>query len=203
MEEEQEQKPPADTKAYNDDFKQQLAAYRRAKEQDSSQQQTVESNLTSLFSNFKVFTQQRHKIQLEEINEFQPEESISEVEKSKNSLAAQIFSQLNPFSQFVIEEIVQDQTQEAEEEEEKQSERLWYLHEDLFKLNSQSVVNPDHLKKTSSQMFAVYKYYGDPTLKVKCNHYTGSEDFVDVKDLVPGHKFFDAPEKGPEVQEAM
>jgi len=43
-------------------------------------------------------------------------------------------------------------------------------------------------------MYAVYKFYGDPKMQVKNHKYTGSEDFVEVKDLVKQHKFFDAPE---------
>ena len=46
----------------------------------------------------------------------------------------------------------------AGEEKKEEEGRGWTLHEDLFK----TAVNPDHLKKTSAQMFAVYKYYGDP-----------------------------------------
>ena len=71
---------------------------------------------------------------------------------------SQLCSQLNPFSQFVIEECV---TRESQNEE-----RVWNLHEELFKSNTMTTVNPEYLKKTSSQMFAIYKYYGDPSLKV-------------------------------------
>jgi len=54
-------------------------------------------------------------------------------------------------------------------------------------------VNPDNLKKTSSQMFSVYKYYENPSLQVKSPYYTKKDDFVEVRELVPQIKFFDAP----------
>jgi len=55
------------------------------------------------------------------------------------------------------------------------------------------VVNPDNLKKTSSQMFSVYKYYENPSLQVKSGYYTKKDDFVEVRELIPKIKFFDAP----------
>jgi len=132
---------------------------------------------------------------LKEINEFQPEETKDDVEIVKNGLIAQVFSQLNPFAQYVIEEIVTDQVNKINDRDiknkpEEEESRMWNLHEDLFRPQT---INPDHLKKTSAQMFAVYKYYGDPTMKVKNFKYTGSEDYVETKSLVNAQKFFDAP----------
>lgn len=72
----------------------------------------------------------------------------------------------------------------GEEPKTKAEEELtWHLHEDIFLQNGQTNVNPDHLKKTSAQMFAVYKYYGDPTLRVQNQKYTGTNDFMEVKNL--------------------
>ena len=43
-------------------------------------------------------------------------------------------------------------------------------------------------------MFSVYKYYENPALLVKSKyHNEGNDDFVEVKELVPKIKFFDAP----------
>ena len=97
----------------------------------------------------------------------------------------------------MIEEIVQKQTQPETTEEEV---RVWNLHEDLFKNSSQRAVNPEHLVKNSAQMFAVYKYYGDPSMLVKSKRYTNTDDFVAVKDLISHEKFFDAPAKHVEAQ---
>jgi hypothetical protein len=40
---------------------------------------TVQSNLDGLFDNFQVFTQQRHKVSLKEVNEYVEEESKDEI----------------------------------------------------------------------------------------------------------------------------
>jgi hypothetical protein len=134
-------------------------------------------------------------VSLQEIHDFQPEESKDNIEIIKNGLLNQVFSQLNPFSQYVLEEIVTDQVNKVDDinvkkEPEEEEARIWNLHEDIFRHQQ---LNPDHLKKTSAQMFAVYKYYGDPTMKVKNKKYTGTDEYVEVKSLVKDKKFFDAP----------
>jgi len=107
----------------------------------------------------------------------------------------------------VIEEIVTDQVHKNDEPKEKEAEeeesRVWTLHEDLFKNNSKTVVNPEHLKKSSAQMYAVYKYYGDLKMKVKNKSYTGTDEFVEVQSLVTTHNFFDAPDKLPDANNLM
>lgn len=152
--------------------------------------------MDAIFSNFQVFKQQRHKISLDEIESFETSiEDCDELEKTKQGLVSQILSELNPFAQFVIEEIVSRHQDSANRDEEEKLSSQWNLHEDIFKSNNQTVVNQDHLRKSSSQMFAVYKYYGDPTLKVKSSKYTKTEDYVEVKSLVELQRFFDAPDK--------
>ena len=42
-------------------------------------------------------------------------------------------------------------------------------------------------------MFSVYKYYENPSMQVKGPHYTKKDDFVEVRELMPQTKFFDAP----------
>ena len=49
-------------------------------------------------------------------------------------------------------------------------------------------------------MFSVYKYYENPQLLVKSSAYTGSEEYMEVKELVPRVKFFDAPDLPPVVK---
>ena len=44
--------------------------------------------------------------------------------------------------------------------------------------------NPEHLKKTTSEMYVIYKYTRDPMLKVKSEIYT-EDEFKMVKDLFP------------------
>jgi len=45
-------------------------------------------------------------------------------------------------------------------------------------------VNPDTLKKTSAEMFKIYKFCSNPFIKVKSKVYTNDE-FVAIKDLFP------------------
>lgn len=42
-------------------------------------------------------------------------------------------------------------------------------------------------------MFSVYKFYENPSMLVKSQHYRGSDDFVEIKEIVPKIGFFDAP----------
>ena len=72
---------------------------------------------------------------LQEVDDFVPEYSNDEVEMVKHGLVSQLFSQLNPFSQFVIEEIVSSQVHKDEDKDDEET-RMWHLHEDLFKNNS-------------------------------------------------------------------
>ena len=47
-------------------------------------------------------------------------------------------------------------------------------------------------------MFSVYKYYENPGMLVKSKYHkagTDEKDFVEVRELVPKIKFFDAPMK--------
>ena len=46
-------------------------------------------------------------------------------------------------------------------------------------------------------MFSVYKYYENPSLQVSSKFHNGSDDYVEVRDLVPKIKFFDAPVNKP------
>ena len=158
-------------KYFNDSIKEKLAVYRENKRMERLQNQkmSVESNLERLFQNFQVVTQQRHKVKLHEINEFQSEPiSNGEEFSAKQSLISSIFSQINPFAQYVIQDIFQEteaaEADEAPEGASQAQDAHWTLHESLFKRNAQHQVNPDNLKKTSSQMFSVYKYYENPSL---------------------------------------
>ena len=96
-----------------------------------------------------------------------------------------VFSQINPFAQYVVRDIF-------EENEEKKDEPIWHLHESTFKRPDHEV-NPENLKKSSSQMFTVYKYYENPSLQVKSPYYKQSDEYMQVGDLAPKFKFFHAP----------
>lgn len=178
----------APQKHFNDNFKMKLQNLRAQKQQQQFQQRSVETNLEQLFSSFQVVNQQQSKMNIEQINLFNDPEYVAE-EPKKEKLISMIFSEINPFSSFVIQEMMAGKKDEQPKEEE-----LWHLSEDMFKDNSNQAVNPDHLKKTSSQMYGIYKYLGDPSLLVKNELHTSKADFVEVKELMPGTKFFDMPE---------
>ena len=159
-------------------------------------QATAQSNLDEIFKNFRVVTQQRHKIKLNQVNTFnqQPivtknEEDGSEKIDTNGSLIASVFSQINPFAQFVIQDVFEDSRSKKDpnpkEDSQPPQNKVWELHESLFKKGPAHVVPKDNLIKSSSQMFSVYKYYENPNLLVKSNYYTGKEDFVEIKSLVP------------------
>lgn len=62
---------------------------------------------------------------------------------------------MNPFAPYVIQDVMDEASGNSEE-------RLWHLHESLFKKSEDHKVNPANLQKTSAQMFSVYKYYENP-----------------------------------------
>ena len=43
-------------------------------------------------------------------------------------------------------------------------------------------------------MYGIYKYLGDPSMLVKNEKHTGKDEFLEVKELTVGTKFFDMPE---------
>lgn len=48
--------------------------------------QTADSNLEGIFSNFKVFKQQRHKISLQDVKAYEIDESGTEIEQARKNL---------------------------------------------------------------------------------------------------------------------
>ena len=172
-------------------------------------QPTAQSNLNEIFKNFTVVTQQRHKVKLNEVNQFnqqpiaQADESGTTKIDTNGSLITSIFSQINPFAQFVIKDVFEDSKNAAAAKEKSEADaedaadkqkKNWELHESLFKKGPNHKVNPDNLIKSSSQMFTVYKYCENPNLLVKSQTYTGKDDFQEIKQLVPNIQFYDAPE---------
>ena len=79
-----------------------------------SNQLTAQSNLDEIFKNFKVVTQQRHKVKLNEVNKFDQEQIATKDADgnyqfdTKGSLITSIFSQINPFAQYVIQDVFED-----------------------------------------------------------------------------------------------
>lgn len=95
---------------YNDDVREQLRLYREKRDQESlqTQAQTAEGNLNEIFQNFQIVTQQRHKIKLDQIRDFTAEIQNDKKLDARNSLISAVFSQINPFAQFVIQDVCGD-----------------------------------------------------------------------------------------------
>lgn len=128
---------------------------------------------------------------MDQISDFAADSQNDKKLDARNSLISAVFSQINPFAQFVIQDVCEPK--EELKEDDDSTKPQWHLHEDLFKKSPTHEVNPENLLKTSSQMFSVYKFYENPSLLVKSQHYRGSDDFVEVRELVPKIGFFDAP----------
>jgi len=126
-----------------------------------------------------VVTQQRHKVYLDQVRKFEAKPIYDPELKQvnpKNNVISCLFSHINPFSQYVIQDIFEDEhlgrsSEETKEPEGKKDERIWNLQEELFKKDPNHQVNLEHLIKSSSQMFSVYKYYESPSLMVKSQYY--------------------------------
>lgn len=107
--EEDEEPEEEEVKYYTEEFRAEIEAYRAKVATENKHKKTVKTNLDNLFQNFQVVTQQRHKISLEQINEFDSEMAPKQQEEgvtAQNNLAAAIFSEINPFAQFVIQDIL-------------------------------------------------------------------------------------------------
>jgi len=119
----------------------------------------------------------------------------SKTVETQRSLISSLFSQINPFAQFVIRDVFEESVRASnksrqpsggeDQAEDASQAKNWQLHESLFKRNPQHQVNQENLLKSSAQMFSVYKFYENPGLLVKSKAYTDKDDFVEVRKLVP------------------
>lgn len=79
------------------------------------------------------------KVKLEEVGKFPTEDADSLFEKLMGSL--------NPFSQYIIREMLSCKT----------AEKSWQLDESIFG-KPEGEVKKEFLTKTSSEMFVIYKF---------------------------------------------
>ena len=119
--------------------------------------------MEALFSGYPVNNRRTLKVKLEEVGKF-PSDDCSLFEKLMGSL--------NPFSQYIIREMLSSET----------THKSWQLDESIF--GNKPDVKPEFLTKTSSEMFVIYKFTQDSSLKVKSEKYTHGE-FVECKELLP------------------
>lgn len=127
---------------------------------------TALQNIQNMFTNLPVVTHEKHRIKMEHIAEMQPEQN-------QGDLFKQLMASINPFSKYVIDEC----QQQGEEE------KPWKLEPAIFTKPAEQI-SEDSLKKTSSEMFVIYKFFSDPLIKVKSKEFTNDE-YAEIKDLFP------------------
>jgi hypothetical protein len=86
---------------------------------------------------------------------------------------------VNPFAKFIIQEIIERPSFQVSEADQK----YWELDEAIFGRPPGEVVKRENLLKTSFEMFAIYKFSNDPSMRVKSERYTGGE-FKQVLEIV-------------------
>ena len=59
----------------------------------------------------------------------------------------------------------------------------WELDVQILQRHPDEQIKKEHLLKTSSEMFSIYLYTKDPSMRIKSDKYTNGE-FKMVKDLV-------------------
>ena len=134
-------------------------------------------NLQEMFSSYPVVTNESLKLKMEPIGQVQtdPDTVGGDGFTRKQHLFSRLLTSINPFAQFVLQEMVcQDSRAETQ---------LWELDEKILQRHPDEKIKKEHLLKTSSEMFSIYMYTKDPTMQIKSEKYTAGE-FKAVKDLV-------------------
>lgn len=98
---------------------------------------------------------------------------------AKSMLFSQLLTSVNPFSKFIVKEMIERPSYSVSEKDQK----YWELDEAIFGRPPGEHVNPENLFKTSYEMFAIYKYNNDPSMNVKSQRYTNGE-FKQVLEIV-------------------
>ena len=86
---------------------------------------------------------------------------------------------VNPFAKFIIQEMIERPCFNVPEAEQK----YWELDEAIFGRPPGERVQAENLHKTSFEMFAIYKFNNDPSMRVKSDRYTGGE-FKQVLEII-------------------
>lgn len=94
---------------------------------------TAVESLQNLFNNYPVVTHETHRVKLDKIGEFAIASDTDKPGEEKGKPASELFvrlmSSINPFAQFVIQEI---QTENKDEESSSSFEKVWELDETIF-----------------------------------------------------------------------
>ena len=91
----------------------------------------------------------------------------------KQRIFSRLLTSINPFSQFIVREMVSGDS----------TLQHWELDEKILQRHPDEQIKKEILLKTSTEMFSIYLYTKDPTMRMKSEKYTSGE-FKAVKDLV-------------------
>jgi len=120
-----------------------------------------------------VVSHEKHRIRLEDIANWNVQE---EEKQDPGFLVKQLMACINPFASYVLTEC---------RDKNESLQKHWTLEESIFKNPVSAAEQDQRLKKSSAEMFAIYKYVGDPLLKVKSERYTGTEDYTPIESFFP------------------
>lgn len=95
---------------------------------------------------------------------------LEEAAKIESNLLSKLLGSLNPFSQYLISEIISGE-----------DGKVWELDEAMFQGQT---IRKENLVKSTSEMFVIYKYTNDPKMVVKSAKYTDGL-FTECRNLLP------------------
>mmetsp|Transcript_27989 Transcript_27989/g.37353 ORF Transcript_27989/g.37353 Transcript_27989/m.37353 type:complete len:147 (+) Transcript_27989:1627-2067(+) len=132
-------------------------------------------NLQEMFSEYPVVTNESLKLKMSTLGqvETESEEAGDNGLTPKQQVFSQLLTSINPFAQFILQEMVIGDT----------TTQHWVLDEKILQRHPDEQIKRENLLKTSAEMFSVYLYTKDPTMRMKSDKYTQGE-FKAVKDLV-------------------
>jgi hypothetical protein len=120
--------------------------------------------LEKIFQNFPVVTTQTSKLKFDKVINFAapPAEEKDSV-LNKSQLFISLMTSVNPFAKFIMQEMIDRPSYSVSEADQK----YWELDEAIFGRSPAEPVKRENLLKTSFEMFAIYKFSNDPSMRVK------------------------------------
>ena len=100
-----------------------------------------------------------------------------EEKKDPGFLFKQLMASINPFASYLLNEC---------KEKNESLKKHWTLEESIFKNPTPVGLDQEQrLAKSSSEMFAIYKFVANPLIKVKSEKYTGTEEYTCIESFFP------------------
>ena len=147
-------------------------------QQPSKKKTTALNNLQAMFEEYPVVQGESQKLKMDVIADIKETETKEDELNCHQQLFSRLLTSINPFAQFVLQELIIEQKGRYA----SRSEKHWVLDEAIFKKPA-GEVKKENLYKTSSEMFSIYIFVKDPMMQVKSDKYTNGE-FKKVKDLI-------------------